>query len=652
MHRLTTTNRMRWAVLATALTFGASLAATSGAKAVVVDMNAVGQSSVQYNGTNQAGYYGVSLVPPTANSNYIPDGWASELSSAQVPTVTQSGSCDDPALAPDLVFHSNALCWHGGSVAHSNESFAFTWDPLRRYWATTRNYVEQFLSDVASNSGGFAGPFSITPQYTDSTGRAANSSIFGGGCVDYGSVGGATCQFGNTVGSGPGSDYPASGCSVSGQNNWYGTPNGPLDSQPNDICLTDAQIQNYVSSMVTQTGLLARTKPGHTPVVDVLTPAGVETCLDGAGTLCSAASSAAAKFCSYHGQVNVNGTEVAYVVQPWTASWNNELGCDDPNVPPIPAPVPVDQLATDVGARLVSPLSQGQLGAITNPNLSGWFGLDGSEINDNGCTPLKGTLDAVTLEGRPYSLQREFNNAGAIETDPNALPCIDWTALSPTFVAPGTVNAGDVVQLDGSTSVSSLMVPRANYSWSFGDGATGVGPSVVHAYTSGGTYTVTLTVTDRGGNSAHFTQSIQVLSVGGQPVTPPSQSGSGSGSGAGGTTSGLSVRLQLLPQSLKNVLSSGINVRLTSNQAADGIARISIPRSAAKRAHVSAGRAPSVQIGVGTVQIKHGTGTLRVKLSKATAAKLRKLSHVTLTIRLALVGSGGHRLTIVEAGRY
>ena len=41
-----------------------------------------------------------------------------------------------------------------------------------------------------------------------------------------------------------------------------------------------------------------------------------------------------------------------------------------------------------------------------------------------------------------------------------------------------------------------------SYAWAFGDGATGDGVSATHTYAGGGTYTVTLTVTDdRGGQS-------------------------------------------------------------------------------------------------------------------------------------------------------
>ena len=110
------------------------------------------------------------------------------------------------------------------------------------------------------------------------------------------------------------------------------------------------------------------------------------------------------------------------MVQPWTAQWGQGVRCDDPSAPNIQTPIDVTTLANSVGAKLVSPLSQGEMAAIVNPAAQGWFGVDGSEINDNGCVPLDKPLDMVTIAGNSYALQREFNNAGAIETDPNALP--------------------------------------------------------------------------------------------------------------------------------------------------------------------------------------------------------------------------------------
>ena len=50
--------------------------------------------------------------------------------------------------------------------------------------------------------------------------------------------------------------------------------------------------------------------------------------------------------------------------------------------------------------------------------------------------------------------------------------------------------------------------------------------------------------------------------------------------------------------------------------------------------------------------IKSGKMRLNLGLSRATAAKLKRLGHVTLTVRLTLVGADGSRAAIVAAGRY
>ncbi len=154
---------------------------------------------------------------------------------------------------------------------------------------------------------------------------------------------------------------------------------------------------------------------------------------------------------------------------------------------------------------------------------------------------------------------------------------------------------------------------------------------------------MTLTVVDRGGNTAKFSQTIDVLGPTGKPVTPPSTHGN----------PGLHARLQLMPQSLRAVLRKGIAVRVRSNQRADGIATIAISRSAAKRAHIRVGRGAAVVIGRGTVSgLKNGTVTLHLHVSRATAKKLGHLKHVTLTVRLMLVAAGRNHLAIDAAGHY
>jgi hypothetical protein len=616
--------------IATALTTVVSLVAASGAQAVVVDLNpaANGQTTVTYP-ADQSSYAGVTLVPGTRGN----------LANTGIPTVTSSMTCSDPALTSDFTLPSEGLCSHGGPVAHANETFALVWDP-HPHADYAAPYVEQFLRDAADGSGGLGSPFSIATQYSDAGGRAANSSLYGGG-YDFAA------------------GYPANGCTVTGTHHYASTPGGLVDI-PNDICLTDAQIKTELQSMVTQNGIIGRTQPGHTPVLVLLTPPGVETCLDASGNLCSANSdpthapgsvaNPAPQFCSYHSQVNVGGTVLDYVVQPWST----QTPCDEPDAQPsLPSgAVDPDTLVQAMGARLVSPLSEAMIATLVNPGLNGWFALDGSEINDNGCVPLSLGLDKATVGNSTYYLQREFNNAGLMVDDPFVAPCSPSVGLDPQFVVPSPIDAGDVVQFDGAESRSTLLVPRSNFSWTFGDGTSATGPSAVHSYSSGGTYTATLKVTDRGGNVATIAQQVVVLGSSGQ-IVPPSLAPPTSQTGKSAAKPALSVRVALAPQGLKGILSSGVSLNVTANQSANGILTLSIPRSAAKRAHIRTGHSSSVVIGRGTISgIHSGSNHLHVHLPKATASKLKRLGHVTLTIRLSLVAQGGHRITVDAAGHY
>ena len=141
-----------------------------------------------------------------------------------------------------------------------------------------------------------------------------------------------------------------------------------------------------------------------------------------------------------------------------------ERACDDPGVPAWRDDVVRVEFAIEVAERLVSPLSQGQLAAITNPALNAWYALDGSEMNDNGCIGFPKALDQVTVGAsgqNPYCLQREYNNAGALASDPNAPKCAPLDDLAPTFVVPSPIDAGDVVAFDGSVTSSTLLISQA-----------------------------------------------------------------------------------------------------------------------------------------------------------------------------------------------
>lgn len=756
------------------LPFLASLGAAAGARAVVVDMKALGSgNSVAFNSSDQSGYYGVALVPSAREGTSTTNG---VLAGSGIPVVTSSGVCSDPAAVtePDILSASAGwplsnplapLCFHsGGTVMHSNETFAVEWESQADpYWESAKSYVQTFLSDVAAASGSLSNPYADTTQYWDGSSvqdRAQYKSVFGGACMDNGS----TCQFSSATGSGPGKALPSSGCTVSGQDVYGAQGAGSFITGPNDLCLTDAQIQSEVTNVYDNDGLKAHTLPGYTPLVVVLTPPGVVVCLDANNKLCSvngqfvpqpptltaaatggtvpagtykvvityvtgtgqtvasASQSVAttgststitiasppapsglsgvtgwdayvtqpggstytlqgatnpigtdhtlnapptssgsqppappATFCSYHGQVtDPSGSAVSYVVQPWTAF----TSCDEPDVSPVPANPPPSTLETLAGQRLVSPLSQSEMAAIVNPGLNGWYGQSGLEIDDqNACQPLPNGLDTFTINGSSYLLQREFNNTSVVDRDPNTYAgCLPNDILTPAFVTPSAINLGDTLDLDGSSTGTSLDIPSANYVWDFGDGTTGTGPSVEHTFTTGGTYTVKLTVTDRGGNIETLSQAVQVLSATGQPVvttTVPPAEGSGSGGGSQGKAPAFKFSLQLLPQGFRSVLRRGIAVRVHSNRDADGFATIAISRRLAKRVGIKTGRGSIVVIGTGTVSgVMDGAVTLRLHMSRAMAKKLGRLRHVTLSVRLALVAKGGAHFAADVAGHY
>jgi hypothetical protein len=604
---------MRRALL-TILALAVTIGATAGtAQAVVVD--------------DAGTFVGAALVP----------GGSASLGAAGLSLPHANVSRCDPWLTADLsLLPQIGLCWHGGPVLHAYETFALTWDQTRTYWAGTRDYVEQFLKDVADGSGTLTSPYAVTSQYVDSpTGRAMNQSKYGGACIDYGDPGGYTCQFGNTTGTGVGHNYPTpSACAAS-----ITTP-----------CLTDADVRAEVAADVTSTQLTTHLASGYQPLVVLLTPPNIRVCVDANGMLCSADGKPPApnttQFCSYHSFISIGPLVVPYVVQPWTVG----PACDESGLPALGAAPTAEQQATDAGTRIVSPLSQSEIATIVNPQLNGWFAEDHSEIDDNGgCEAAGVTYDKAAVGNgsqNPYYLAPEFSNAGVIDTDPGVPACAHGVVLKPAFVVPSAVGVDQEVQLDGSTTNASLIVPKLSYSWDFGDGTTAIGPSVVHTYAYGGTYAVKLTVTDRGGYTASITQNVTVLG----PTQPGTTQG---GKKHHHKVSGLQAHMQLMPQGLRDVLRHGVATRVTSNRRATGIVTLSIPRGVARRAHIHAGRGAAVVVGRGTVsQITAGTVSLHLHLSRAVAGKLEHLRHVALTVRLALVASGGDHLTIDAAGRY
>ena len=69
-------------------------------------------------------------------------------------------------------------------------------------------------------------------------------------------------------------------------------------------------------------------------------------------------------------------------------------------------------------------------------------------------------------------------------------------------------HVGESVRFDGGDSSDNAGI--ISYEWKFGDGDTGTGRICMHTYSTVGMYTVTLSVKDKGGNSATATTTIFV----------------------------------------------------------------------------------------------------------------------------------------------
>jgi PKD domain len=290
-----------------------------------------------------------------------------------------------------------------------------------------------------------------------------------------------------------------------------------------------------------------------------------------------------------------------------------------------------------------------------------------------------GTLYNQQFGGGVYYLNDAFNLA-ALKLPYPGVPCITAPSLAPRFTSPNPVNSGELVTFDGMESNVTLNaattypggVPSetyATYAWSFGDGggATGYAPgapiceapwlspcaaSVFHSYTYGGTYTVTLTVTDVAGNVASVSHEVTV-----DGPAPPAAGGS---AGPGGSTPGAAApgaggplativppvaKAVIASRSLRTALRHGLAVSYSVNEQVTGHFEVLISRKLAHRLRIRgkaakglpAGTAPQLVIAKAVlVTTKGGRSTVHIRFSKKIAARLKHAHHPPLMLRLVV----------------
>ena len=274
-----------------------------------------------------------------------------------------------PRSQPPAPFERRAatvpqVTYHGGPVLHSSGVFAIFWVPpgyaLPNGYAQT---VTQYFTDVAHDSFLPSNVFGADTQYYDVTKGvkkfASYSVVFHGSNVDTRA-------------------FPKSGC-----------PNYVLDTKAGSkskVCLTDAQVQAEVKSVITSHSL----PTGIGNQYFLFTPPGVANC--------KAAKPAHTRgcfdpiqqdgYCAYHSHVTVSGHAVLYAMLPYEASTGVCWSGQSPN--------------GNDGDSVVNTASHEQNESITDPLGTGWYDSAGNEIGDK-CHLVFGGAVGSTSTGRMYN---------------------------------------------------------------------------------------------------------------------------------------------------------------------------------------------------------------------------------------------------------
>jgi PKD repeat protein len=228
---------------------------------------------------------------------------------------------------------------------------------------------------------------------------------------------------------------------------------------------------------------------------------------------------------------------------------------------------------------------------------------------------------------------------------------------------------GQAVSFNGSSSTQGLHGPITSYSWDFGDGSHGSGPTPSHAYSSTGAYTVTLTVSDGSGwtgSVAHSlfveeppTANIAVQTTNAVNGTPVQFSGAGSNDpdgaiisynwtfGDGSTGTGAAPAHTY---SAPGTYTVGLTVLDSSGYTASTAATVTVGKAATissvrvkrHKLLVDVTGAGTVSYGNKSVQMSGpGTATFKLKLSKHQRNRLKHHHKVKLKVTVKFVPTAG-----------
>lgn len=604
-----------------------------------------------------------------------------------------------------------ALEYGGGPVVHTNATYAIYWDPAKlragdpgrpgKFHGDWQELINGFLQGIGAESNAFGNVFALTPQYTEAAGAQPQyNSTFRGGAVDHNTYPKDGCTdpdhalnqnfacftdqqlreelkafiTANGLRAGMGTIFyllTPPGVTICTD---AGTELGHCSDSSNEdpwTAQSPAEEASYSRSFCSYHSDTA-TLSSETLLYAVIPWT--------AGTLGSNLEPD-----NRSGSDCQDGTKITE--EPNQAGPSPD-GFYDHGLPDVL----INQIAAETMATITNPLFNGWDGPLSKNEISDqcrdWF--EGPPVVQGVNTPDPntgaGTYSNQAINGRRYYLNTEFNQA-ALYYDYPGLTCELHVNLAPAFTAPNPINAGDVVGFDGNESVvtleqsadatpSSQPLYRATFSWDFGDGTSVSGPgysaenpseplyaSVFHSYKYGGTYGAVLTVKDVGGHTASISKPITVVGPpppteggsGGSGATTPTGSGSTSGGVAGTHPSPVATQA-VVSHSLSKVLRGGLVIRYSVSEQVAGRFEVLLASSIARRLGLHGARATGLAKGTAPqtviakailVTTKGGRGTYKIKFSKRTAARLRRLRKVTLMLRLAVHNASGPTVTTV-----
>jgi hypothetical protein len=388
-----------------------------------------------------------------------PEAQAKEIAGVirDVPTGTH-------VRAPVLARAAN-LGYSGGSVLHTNRSHLIFWAPSSSSLGFDQGYVpliETFLAQVAADSRKPTNVYGLSGQYGDSSGPAAYASTYGGGVIDT-------------------DPLPVNGCVEPA-----GPPAGPGPGWL--VCLNDGQLQTEIDKVVATQHL----PTSATDVYFLVTPNGLGSCT-GTGPDNCALGGGGTGYCGYHSQT---GAGILYAVIPYNAVPGH---CQSDN------PRPNGSTADPT----ISTISHEHNETITDPFDDAWTDGSGNENGDLCFTEFGPTLGGSgpvawneVIGGGHYYLQEEWSNDNGGCRPRDEADSISFSSPARSDARKRIRFAAHAADPDGSIVA---------YSWYFGAGATvGHGRVITHAFKQPGIYQVVLRTTDRAGNWAFDSRTIQV----------------------------------------------------------------------------------------------------------------------------------------------